>query len=590
MSKATYYSYIRFSTPDQLKGDSLRRQLDAARAYVEQQGGILDESKTFKDLGVSAFRGKNARAGSRLGEFLAAVAAGHIKPGSFLVVEAIDRISRNAPMEQLELILKIIRAGISMVTLFDKKVYSREILNNDVSASLYLQILISRGHEESKTKSQRLQKKWEFLRSKNAPITGKCPAWLRLITKDGRKEFQKLEDRCRLIKEIFEKSACGLGKISIAKSLNGRGVPSWGTGKGGNKGAATGWHPSYIHKVLHSRAVLGEFQPHKLIEGKRVAVGEPKQGYFPPIITQELFLRVHGQRKKNAKFAGRTGDSVRNLFSNIARCGYCGSAIHLKRHGRKHPDWEYLVCYHANRGIPCIASGWAYHDFEASFLAFITELDFATISGSENLEKLTALEMSLALAEGQRDETSERRAEAKRLAKEKPTKTIFDALCELDAEVESFEKRVAELSAQIAQERQAVRERNSKAFNPDVVLSKLSDPEFRSRLRLEIRKRITRIDVFSKGINGKADAKRRCFWVTFDTGEQKRVQPTYGNPTNYQVLSITSKKPWNLPLHTHWQPAQVFVSDDGLTTELVATSQEEINCKVMDCEMELEGE
>jgi DNA invertase Pin-like site-specific DNA recombinase len=32
---ATAYSYIRFSSPAQMKGDPLRRQLDAARAYAE---------------------------------------------------------------------------------------------------------------------------------------------------------------------------------------------------------------------------------------------------------------------------------------------------------------------------------------------------------------------------------------------------------------------------------------------------------------------------------------------------------------------------------------------------------------------------
>ena len=53
---AKAYSYLRFSTPEQLKGDSQRRQLEAARAYALEQGLELDESLTFQDLGVSGFK------------------------------------------------------------------------------------------------------------------------------------------------------------------------------------------------------------------------------------------------------------------------------------------------------------------------------------------------------------------------------------------------------------------------------------------------------------------------------------------------------------------------------------------------------
>jgi hypothetical protein len=39
MMKKLYFSYNRFSTPDQIKGDSLRRQQEGAKAYVEKKGG-----------------------------------------------------------------------------------------------------------------------------------------------------------------------------------------------------------------------------------------------------------------------------------------------------------------------------------------------------------------------------------------------------------------------------------------------------------------------------------------------------------------------------------------------------------------------
>lgn len=54
----TAYSYVRFSRPEQLRGDSLRRRPQAAEAWADKQGLELDESLT--DLGVSAYRALTA--------------------------------------------------------------------------------------------------------------------------------------------------------------------------------------------------------------------------------------------------------------------------------------------------------------------------------------------------------------------------------------------------------------------------------------------------------------------------------------------------------------------------------------------------
>ena len=69
LSKA--YSYIRFSTKRQAKGDSLMRQLDKSRAYAAEHGLDLQES-SFEDLGVSAFDRSNVTKGA-LAAFIKAV-------------------------------------------------------------------------------------------------------------------------------------------------------------------------------------------------------------------------------------------------------------------------------------------------------------------------------------------------------------------------------------------------------------------------------------------------------------------------------------------------------------------------------------
>jgi DNA invertase Pin-like site-specific DNA recombinase len=56
------YSYVRFSSPGQATGDSLRRQTEMAEAYAKERGLQLNNS-SFRDLGISAFSGSNRTEG-----------------------------------------------------------------------------------------------------------------------------------------------------------------------------------------------------------------------------------------------------------------------------------------------------------------------------------------------------------------------------------------------------------------------------------------------------------------------------------------------------------------------------------------------
>lgn len=88
MAKAV--SYLRMSTPEQIRGDSLRRQTELAQAYCRKHGLTLVEN--MKDIGISAFRGANAAEGA-LSEFLEAIEKKKttITKGDFLLVESVDR-------------------------------------------------------------------------------------------------------------------------------------------------------------------------------------------------------------------------------------------------------------------------------------------------------------------------------------------------------------------------------------------------------------------------------------------------------------------------------------------------------------------
>src|SRR5262249_26972894 len=115
--KPLAYSYVRFSTPEQAKGASYERQIQMAQKYARERGWQLAET-TYKDLGVSAYRHKNAETGA-LRAFLNAVEQGDIPRGSFLLVESLDRVTRNSILEAQSLFLLIINSGITLVTISD---------------------------------------------------------------------------------------------------------------------------------------------------------------------------------------------------------------------------------------------------------------------------------------------------------------------------------------------------------------------------------------------------------------------------------------------------------------------------------------
>src|SRR5690349_15598624 len=92
------YSYIRFSNKEQARGDSLRRQTDpgGAATWCERNGVRLETSLTLQDKGVSGFRGKHRENPDKhaLALFLELVKRGRIPRGSYLIVENLDRLTR----------------------------------------------------------------------------------------------------------------------------------------------------------------------------------------------------------------------------------------------------------------------------------------------------------------------------------------------------------------------------------------------------------------------------------------------------------------------------------------------------------------
>ena len=113
----TAYSYVRFSSPKQAEGDSLRRQTEAAAKWCKDHKARLDTTLTLHDLGTSAYTGKHRLNPDRnaLAAFLKLVERDRVPRGSYLLVESLDRLTREHIRPALSLLLNLIEAGVRVV-------------------------------------------------------------------------------------------------------------------------------------------------------------------------------------------------------------------------------------------------------------------------------------------------------------------------------------------------------------------------------------------------------------------------------------------------------------------------------------------
>lgn len=333
------YSYIRFSHPDQAKGDSLRRQTELAAAYCARRGWTLSES-TYKDLGVSAFKGANALIGN-LGEFLKAVKAGAIAPGSALICESIDRISRQGIDEGYDFIKGILKAGVLLVTLSPEREFDISATKSLSKGALEIQLILERAAEESERKADRVGAAWRKKKERAAngePLTQRVPGWLRV--QGGR--FVVVEKNADAVRRIYRMAIDGHGMAIITKRLNVEGVPTIGR--------ARYWARSYVAKLLVTRAVVGEYQPHKGHAGpNRKPDGPPIPNYYPAILTEQEWYAARAAQSNRRTKAGRIGKRI-NLFAGLLRDARDGGTLQVLDKGAKSAG-PALVNYKATMGV-----------------------------------------------------------------------------------------------------------------------------------------------------------------------------------------------------------------------------------------------
>ena len=425
------YSYIRFSTPKQAQGDSYRRQLQQAMDYCAEHNLQLDD-KTIDDFGTSAFRGANMSEGA-LGRFVDAVKHGEIEQGSYLLVESVDRLSRQAVEEALEQFLAIVRAGIVIVTLSDKQVFRRGQV--DFTKLIVSIVYMARANDESEMKSRRSRAAWsngrEQARKNNKVIANsRLPSWL---TRDG-EQIVPIPERVAIVNEMFEMAKSGCGYEQIAKVFLEKGYKTFGK--------EADWRPAGIQAVIKSQAVIGVFQPHVIENGERVPADEPILGYYPTIVSPALFEEVQHLISKRNKHSGsyRKG-TFNNLFSGVLRC-QCGESLRYQNKGRAGSPRNYLVCPKQNTA-GCKLPNMLYDKVEPQLLQAVFLLNRVMKQRVEGEDKTIALRTMLAELRVQLEVETQKRKKAAQLVLDNDNDADYRVLFEqCKKKTQALEKQI----------------------------------------------------------------------------------------------------------------------------------------------------
>jgi DNA invertase Pin-like site-specific DNA recombinase len=340
------YSYVRFSSEKQRHGASLQRQLEAATKYAHNHSLVLDTS-TYKDLGVSAFRSKNAE--GALGAFIEAVDSKKIPKGSYLLIESLDRLSRDKVPTALRLLLSLTEKGVTIVTLMDEQVYSEANITENWTKLVVACAIMARANEESVTKSKRAHDAIVRRADRGELPTTRLPTWMKFSA--DRKSAILIPARAKVVKRVFDEVIEGTGAREIARNFNKEKVPVLFY--------ATEWRQSALSQLLKNPAVYGEFK------------GQEK--VLPAVITKARFLKAQRIIRDRTLYKGGFAHfNPNNTFVGLAKCGHCGRPMRFlpRTDGSK-----YLRCVGASDNGMCDARHFPFGPCEMALVVHLTLME-----------------------------------------------------------------------------------------------------------------------------------------------------------------------------------------------------------------------
>ena len=407
------YLYIRFSHEKQAEGSSYDRQLGSAKAFCPTL--IEDKEHVFFDSGKSAFHGEQLATGGDLRRFYDAVKTGAVPKGSTLLVEDLDRLSRDGMWKASDKLRELTENGIAVRTLRDGKLYEGTLKFSDAITSLIKQEL---ANEESEKKSVRVADSYRKRYAKareGKKVKVLLPSWLEWVGSDSAYKIKKAE--AATVVDIFNMAAAGHSYAAIAKDLNGKGIKPFRNKK--NPDAL--WITASLFALIKNQAVLGTYAPR---DG-----GQPIDGYFPDIVKKTVFDAANGARSERKRDGITSTPDRINVWGKVGVCGLCQRPMYCLPKGKA--GHLYLVCS-GKMGGACDAKNMRADRSELAFrevLLNVVNADYFT--GDKRQQD----EMTLRQLEGQMDAIRQRKGKLVALLDSDPMPELVVAIKKASSEL-----------------------------------------------------------------------------------------------------------------------------------------------------------
>lgn len=326
--------YGRVSSEKQLHGEGLVRQSKGGFEWIAKHPEYnIRVDAELEDRARSAWKGDNATADdAALASILKQVERGELTPPLMLIMESLDRFSREDRWTANARLSGLVARGIWVVTTKDDQVYSSESNIGDLIMSI---VLLDAAHAHSQTTSERVHKT-KLMHVQNAMaasgrgeqpnlIHQNVPAWMVVreaisTTNRAIRKAELLSGPCHTIATIYP-LALHHGSDWITRWLLDRPEEHPPFGKTGK------WSLRVVKRILRSKAVIGHLEGrHGIIERAYPRV---------PGVSDELWLAVQAAQD-NRKDAGSPTwkTNNHNLLVGIGRCASCGGKMRLTVNGQ----------------------------------------------------------------------------------------------------------------------------------------------------------------------------------------------------------------------------------------------------------------
>ncbi|MFK3606648.1 recombinase family protein [Pseudomonas sp. AP19] len=319
------YSYMRWSTDRQSDGSTETRQREAQEAFCKHYHMTLVEE--IADPGMSSFRGKNAHEG-KLREFIDRAKRSEIPPGSLLLFENADRMSRMQLAHAVPLFFEILGAGLRIGIADRLQVYTPGTL--DLGGLMTILVDMERANAESKRKSDFGRAGWAKAHARMEAgdvTTDKVAQWLEVERVDNERRFKVKEDIATQIRALFTASL----QYGVAESC--RRI---------NEQYGSSWKIHQVQYLLKNRRLIGEHTITNFNEqaGKNIPSDRVLIDYYPVIVDKNLFAEVQAVISQRKPFAGKQDASNLNIYRGLVKCAACGGSVRFMFKTQK----EYFMC------------------------------------------------------------------------------------------------------------------------------------------------------------------------------------------------------------------------------------------------------